>query len=92
MVGFSDEDYVGVSLPHTDALVITLQVANHMIHKIIVDKKSSTDILYWSAFTHMDINRDRIVLARYPLKGFEGKQVFSVGSIELPFTVGEHPR
>jgi hypothetical protein len=29
MVGFSDEDYAGVSLPHTDAIMVTLQVANH---------------------------------------------------------------
>jgi hypothetical protein len=29
VVGFSDEDYAGVSLPHTDAIVVTLQVANH---------------------------------------------------------------
>jgi len=33
-VGFSNEDYVGVSLPHTDDLVVILQVANHLIHMI----------------------------------------------------------
>ncbi len=46
MVGFSDEDYVGISLPQTDTLVVTLQVANHLIHRIFVDNGSSTDILY----------------------------------------------
>jgi hypothetical protein len=61
-----------MSLPHTDALVITLQVANHIIHKIFVDNGSSADILYWSAFMHMDISRDKIVPARYPLIGFAG--------------------
>jgi hypothetical protein len=29
VVGFSDEDYAGVLLLHTDAIVVTLQVANH---------------------------------------------------------------
>ncbi len=47
VVEFSDEDYAGVSLPHTDALVITLQVANHIIHRIFVDNGSLADILYW---------------------------------------------
>lgn len=32
VVGFSDEDYAGVSLPHTDAIMVTLQVANHRTH------------------------------------------------------------
>jgi hypothetical protein len=75
MVGFSDEDYVGVSLPHTDALVITLIVANHNIHHILVDNGSLADILYWSAFTYMDISQEKIVPARYPLMGFTGEQV-----------------
>ena len=31
VIRFSDEDYIGVSLPHTNALVFTLTVANHNI-------------------------------------------------------------
>jgi hypothetical protein len=46
VVGFSDEDYAGVSLPHTDALVVTLQVANKRIHRMFMDNGSSADILY----------------------------------------------
>jgi hypothetical protein len=92
VVGFSYKDYAGVSLPHTHALVITLQMANHIIHRIFVDNGSLADILYWLAFMHMDISWDKIVPARYPLMGFAGEQVFPVGSIELPVTAGEHPR
>jgi hypothetical protein len=29
IVGFSEDDYAGVSLPHTDALVVSLTIANH---------------------------------------------------------------
>ncbi|XP_062166959.1 uncharacterized protein LOC133873245 [Alnus glutinosa] len=92
VVGFLDEDYARVSLPHIDALVIMLQVANHIIHRIFVDNRSSTDILYWSAFTHMDISRDKIVPSRYPLMGFAREQVQPVSSIELPVTTGDHSR
>jgi hypothetical protein len=31
IVGFLDEDYVGVSLPHIDALVVSLTIANHRL-------------------------------------------------------------
>lgn len=87
MVGFSDEDYVGVSLPHTDALVIMLQVANHRIHCMFVDNGSSTDILYWSAFRNMEINPEKVVSAT--LLGFAGEQVQAIGSIEPPVTTAK---
>jgi hypothetical protein len=32
LIWFSDEDYEGISFPHTDALVITLTVVNHNTH------------------------------------------------------------
>jgi hypothetical protein len=45
VIGFSNDDYVGVSLPHTDALVLSLSIANHKIHRILIDTGSSADIL-----------------------------------------------
>ncbi|XP_062164913.1 uncharacterized protein LOC133871486 [Alnus glutinosa] len=75
VVGFSDEDYAGVSLPHTDAIVVTLQVANHRIHRMFVDNGSSADILYWSAFQHMEISPEKVILATCHLVGFAGEQV-----------------
>jgi hypothetical protein len=34
VVGFSDEDYAGVSLPHTDALIVSLTIANFQLRRI----------------------------------------------------------
>jgi len=45
IIGFSDDDYAGVSLPHTDALVVTLTIANYQTRRILVDTGSSADIL-----------------------------------------------
>jgi hypothetical protein len=91
VVGFSDEDYEGISLPHTDAIVVTLQVANHRIHRMFIDNGSSADILYWSAFRNMEISAENVIPATSPLVGFAGEQVLPVGSIELPVTVGDYP-
>jgi len=55
VLGFSDDDYAGVSLPNTDALVVTLAIADHKIHWILLDTGSSIDILYQSAFELMKI-------------------------------------
>jgi hypothetical protein len=46
VLSFSEEDARGVVMPHDDALVVTLTVANHGIHQILVDNGSSADILY----------------------------------------------
>jgi len=91
VVGFSDEDYAGVSLPHTDVIVVTLQVANHRIHRMFIDNGSSADILYWSAFRNMEISLEKVIPATCPLVGFAGEQVLPVGSIELPVTAGDYP-
>jgi hypothetical protein len=91
VVGFSDEDYARVSLPHTDAIMVTLQVANHRIHRMFVDNGSWADILYWSAFQHMAISPEKVIPATCPLVGFAGEQVQPVGSIELPVTAGDYP-
>jgi hypothetical protein len=50
VLSFFEEDEVRVSMPHDDALVVTMTVANHGIHQILVDNGSSADILYWSIF------------------------------------------
>jgi hypothetical protein len=61
IIGFSDDDYAGVSLPHTDALVVTLTIANYQTRRILVDTGSSADILFKSAFDYMGVPREKVV-------------------------------
>jgi hypothetical protein len=70
VIGFSDDDYAGVSLPHTDALVLSLAIANHKIHHILIDTRSSANNLYRSAFELMKIDRRKVVPTRHSLEGF----------------------
>jgi hypothetical protein len=92
VIGFSDDDYAGVSLPHTDALVLSLAIANHKIHRILIDTRSSANILYRSAFELMKIDRSKVIPARHSLVGFTREQVLPLGSIELPVMAGAYPR
>jgi hypothetical protein len=92
VLSFSEEDARGVVMPHDDALVVTLTVANHGIHRILVDNGSSADILYWPAFQQMGIDRERIKPFGSPLVRFGGEVVYPIGIIPLPVTAGTTPR
>jgi hypothetical protein len=92
VLSFSEEDARGVVMPHDDALVVTLTVANHGIHRILVDNGSSADILYYPAFQQMGIDRERIKPFASPLVGFGGEVEYPIGIIPLPVTAGTAPR
>ncbi|XP_059441959.1 uncharacterized protein LOC132174300 [Corylus avellana] len=92
ILSFSEEDAKGVMPPHDDPLVVTVTVANHMIHRILVDNGSSADILYWPIFKQMGIDRDRITPFSSPLVGFAGEQVQPIALISLPVTAGTAPK
>ncbi|XP_077249460.1 uncharacterized protein LOC143888968 [Tasmannia lanceolata] len=74
-IPFSDADLENLILPHDDALVITMLVANWELKKIIVDNGSSVDILYYHTFKEMMIGDDCLKPANSDLVGFSGKVV-----------------
>jgi predicted RNase H-like nuclease (RuvC/YqgF family) len=78
--------------PQTDALVLSLAIANHKIHRILIDIGSSADILYRSAFEQMKIDLNKVIPAKHLLVGFTGEQVLPLGSIELSVMAGTYPR
>jgi hypothetical protein len=75
IIGFSNDNYAWVSLQHTDALLLSLAIANHKIHRILIDTGSSADILCKSAFKLMNIDRSKVIPTRHSLAGFSGEQV-----------------
>ncbi|XP_059434624.1 uncharacterized protein LOC132167629 [Corylus avellana] len=92
IIGFSDADYVDILHPNTDTLVVTLTVANHNVHHILVDNRSSVDILYWYAFKNLNLGQEKIIPTSCPLMGFTGEQFQLVESIELLVIAGSYPR
>jgi hypothetical protein len=71
---FLEEDAKEVSMPHDDALVVTVTVANHIVHRVLVDNGSSADILYWTIFQQLGIVREKLKPFVSPLVGFTGEQ------------------
>lgn len=61
IIFFSDADYLAWLIEGRQyALVITTQIGNNIVKKILVDNGSSVDILYHSAFARMNLGDRKI--------------------------------
>ena len=87
IITFSDFDMEGYQHPHDDPLVIKIIVANKTIHRVLVDKGSSTDIIFASAFDKMGIGREKLQPVNAYLRGFSGERVLPLGSVQLVLTL-----
>ena len=92
IIGFSEDNARRLHHPYDDALVVSLQIGDYNMHRVLVDNSSSADILYYSAFQQMRINWKRLTPTNAPLTGFGGTKVFPLGTITLSVTVGDYPQ
>ena len=90
-ITFSDSDLEGCQHPHDDPLEVRAVVANKIVHRVLVDNGSSTDIIFASAFDKMGIGREKLEPVNTHLLGFSGEKVLPLGSIQLVLTLGEPP-
>ena len=67
-------------------------MANNSVYRILVDNRSSSDILYYQAFQRMDLRINDLRPSPNPIYDFTGDSVAPVGVITLPLMVGEYPR
>ena len=92
IIGFLEEDVRRLHHLHNDALVVSIRVGDYNVHQVFVDNSSSVDILYYSAFQQMRIDRERLIPTDAPLVGFGGTRVFPLGAVTLSVTVGDYPQ
>ena len=90
-ISFSDSDMEGCQHPHDDPLVIRVVVANKKVHKVLVNNRSSADIIFASAFDKMGIRMDKLEPVNTYIRGFSKEIVLPLGSIQLVLTLGDPP-
>ena len=62
------------------------------MHRVLVDNRSSANILYYPAFQQMGISRERLISTNAPLVSFGGTRVLPLGAITLSVVVGDYPQ
>ena len=92
IIRFSEEDARRLHHPHDDALVVSIWIEDYNMHRVLVNNGSSVDILYYPAFQHMGIGRERLIPTNAPFIGFGGTRVLPLGAITLSVVVGDYPQ
>ncbi|KAF3440821.1 hypothetical protein FNV43_RR19107 [Rhamnella rubrinervis] len=73
-ITFTAKDTEGVLYPHDDVLVVTLEVENYVMKRILVDNGSSTDIIFSSTLEAMRISPKVAEPSRATLVGYDGNE------------------
>lgn len=55
VIGFSKNQSVDFLIPHHDTMVLSLQVANFMVQRVLVDNRSLANILFSAAMKEINI-------------------------------------
>nr|XP_009761728.1 PREDICTED: uncharacterized protein LOC104213870 [Nicotiana sylvestris] len=84
---FDKSDIHDLTFPHFDAIVITLQISDTDVKRIIVDNGSGACIIHSRIFTQMRLE-DEIVPRCITLTGFNNAVKRTSGEITLPVLAG----
>ncbi|KAL2497677.1 Uncharacterized protein Adt_23227 [Abeliophyllum distichum] len=90
-IKFDDKDLLGISFPHDDALVITGDIVDFDVKRVLVDTGRASNVLSWNTFKALKISIDRLKPVNTPLLGFGRATVIPEGIVDLIVVLGRHP-
>nr|XP_025682159.1 uncharacterized protein LOC112783427 [Arachis hypogaea] len=88
---FGHADLNAAHTNYDDPVVISIQLADLIVKKVLLDPGSSADILFFSTFQKMKLSTNILQQYSGELVGFSGERVPVMGSVWLQTTLGEHP-
>ena len=83
-LSFSEEDKIGTTQPHDDALLITLRIGDYDVKRVMVDGDSTTEIMYPDLYKGLKLKPKDLMPYNSPLMSFDEKLVIPKGIIRLP--------
>ena len=84
ILSFSEEDKIGTTQPHDDALLITLRIGDYDVKRVMVDGDSTTEIMYPDLYKGLKLKPKDLMPYNSPLMSFDEKLVIPKGIIRLP--------
>ncbi|XP_062074917.1 uncharacterized protein LOC133778922 [Humulus lupulus] len=87
-ITFTEDNAQNVYFPHHDPLVIDAQIGNKMVSRVLVDDRSSVNVLFKPAFTAIGLTEAYLASCATQIYGFNGDSILPMGKIQLPVTLG----
>ena len=84
ILSFSEEDNIGTTQPHDDALLIILRIGDYDVKIVMVDGGSTAEIMYPDLYKGLKLKPEDLMPYSSPLMSFDGKLVIPKGMIRLP--------
>lgn len=75
-----------------EALVVTIDINGFDVQRVMVDTRSSVNVMYLDVFKKLQLDRSALTPIRTPLSDFTGAMIHPEGVIRLPVEVGIAPR
>ena len=75
VLSFSEEDKVGTTQPHDDALLITLRIGGYDVKRMMVDGGSVAEIMYPNLYKGLKLKPKDLMSYGSPLMSFDEKLV-----------------
>ena len=75
VLGFSDEDKIGIIQPYNDALVVTLRIEGFDVKKVLIDQGSAVEVMYLDLYRGLNLKPEDLTAYDSPMVSFEGKTV-----------------
>ncbi|XP_072059698.1 uncharacterized protein [Arachis hypogaea] len=88
---FRPADYNCTDTNLDDPVVISLQLGDLIVRKVLLDPGSSADVLFFDTFKKMKLSINILQPSVGDLVGFSGERVPVMGSVWLQTTLGEQP-
>jgi len=80
---FTDDDFHGLDHQQDDPMVITVEIENYAVKKVLVDQGSLVDILYWATYQELQLPDTAMIPYDEPIYSFSDEQVSTRGYIDL---------
>lgn len=85
IISFKDEDMKHVSSPYDDALVITTKINGFDVKRIMVDSRSSTNLLFLNALFAMEITNKDLKKVDFSYIRYLGSTTYRLRVITSPW-------
>ncbi|CAA7043061.1 unnamed protein product [Microthlaspi erraticum] len=87
-ISFTDRDAGGLDTPQLDPLVVTMQIHDCDVSKILIDTRRTVNLIFKETLDCMCVEENSIKPAVCPLTGFTAEHVYTCGTVRLPVYIG----